>query len=181
MPTKKELFDFKIQSITKTSNTTEREALLNQSLDIYDNIIQILDSLEIEKTWPDAYQIIGNHLHELIKNCVDSFIAISEQHNDSFDGKIKVVVSTNDNTFTFKIKDNGKGFNSIPKQEMRNTNKDTIEQLRSLEDKNPNIYLGGQKLGLFNLSKEIQNKNGVMLIKNRKDKGASVILEFKKK
>ena len=84
---------------------------------------------------------------------------------------IKVVVTIKDHKLQIKIKDNGQGFANIPKS-------NTFEMPSQYQNKKIGLNHGGKQLGLKCIRYLLDQTGDSMELKNRKNEGAAVYLEF---
>lgn len=175
----------------------DSSALGERAHKIYENFFKLIDKesfisqygFNLAEDWSNLYNLLRYNLDELINNCLDAGVTIMRKKGvDAYKLTIEIILLPNDkNSFCIKIKDNGTGFSflndtqkhdALALSKYRNTHQVS-------DKKGVSGYLGGKNIGLFRLSKTVDEYKGEIYIKNRKieeDKegGASVIMQFKR-
>ncbi|OGT35169.1 MAG: hypothetical protein A3F11_10970 [Gammaproteobacteria bacterium RIFCSPHIGHO2_12_FULL_37_14] len=111
-----------------------------------------------------------HYFHELIKNSVDSYVLRGQIPGNFL--VLKAVVQSKSGKIIVKMKDNGGGFKARPKAEF------FAKPQVVFEEKNGKAYMGGARAGLGLFENNLRRLGGRMLLKNRKQEGAAVYMEF---
>lgn len=109
---------------------------------------------------------------ELIKNAYDSYASRGLKVGENL--VLKVVIQEKEGKVIVKVKDNGAGFIGQPKSTYF-TKKDIV-----CAPKSGGGFLGGSQMGLGRFEQDLQKySHGAMYLKNRKEEGATIYMEFK--
>lgn len=117
------------------------------------------------------YSTLRRCFTEIIKNAFDSFAVLPLIPNEFF--ILKTVIKVNNGNVLINIKDNGSGFIGLPKGKYFDRS-----QVKYQDKTQKPGYYGGGKIGLRLFESELKKIGSKMILKNRKETGASIQIEL---
>ncbi len=162
------LIQIPVLSLEPKEFTLDRKDEFN-FLIITEKIYLFLQSEHMKLGIPNKMVDMAN-LCEIVKNAYDAYVSNGLKLNEFL--KLKVVIKKENNMITIKLKDNGTGFEGYSKGE-------PIDLAKINYQMKTNKVFGGKKIGIGMFSEKVRDLNGSLTLKNRKEQGASISVEFR--